>query len=71
MGEEDTKKGTPLQIEAKADIPGQVFEKFLKALDSSDVSPEVIARLRKTLLDDQTFTDSALKVAVLGEEETL
>ena len=43
-------------------------EKFLEALGGTDVSPELIARLRKTLLDDKTFTERALKTAVLGEE---
>jgi hypothetical protein len=59
------------EIGATADIPGQVFEKFLEALGGTDVSPELIARLRKTLLEDQTFSDPALKAAVLGPEETL
>jgi hypothetical protein len=62
---------TAPEIGATADIPRQVFEKFLEALGDSDVSPKLIARLRKTLLEDQTFTDPALKAAVLGEEETL
>lgn len=52
-----------------ADIPGQVFEKFLEALGGTDVSPELIARLRKALLEDKTFTERALKAAVLGEEQ--
>jgi hypothetical protein len=28
----------------------------------------VVARLKKTLVEDKTFTDSALKVVVLSEE---
>lgn len=59
------------EIDATADIPRQVFEKFLEALGGTDISPQLIARLRKTLLEDQTFTDPALKAAVLGEEGTL
>lgn len=62
---------TKPEVDVPADIPGQVFEKFLEALGATDVSPQLIARLRKTLLEDQTFTDPALKAAVLGEEETL
>jgi tripartite-type tricarboxylate transporter receptor subunit TctC len=50
------------------DVPAQVFEKFLQALEDASVSDELIARLRKTLLDDKTFTERALKAAVLGEE---
>ena len=59
---------TSHSIEGTPDIPVQVFEKFLKALEDTDVSAELVARLRKTLLEEQTFTESVLKVAVLGEE---
>jgi hypothetical protein len=55
------------KIDVTADIPGQVFEKFLEALGGTDVSPELITRLRKALLEDKTFTERALKAAVLGE----
>jgi len=55
------KEGTP-------DVPAQVFEKFLQALEDASASAELIVRLRKTLLDDKTFTERALKAAVLGEE---
>jgi hypothetical protein len=55
-------------LEGTPDIPVQVFERFLKALEDTAESAELVARLRKTLLEDQTFTESALKVAVLGEE---
>ncbi len=58
-----------LKIDVTADIPGQVFEKFIEALGGTDVSPELIARLRKALLEDKTFTERALKAAVLGEEQ--
>ena len=56
-----TDEGTP-------DVPAQVFEKFLQALESKDVSAELVARLRKTLLEDKKFTEHALKKAVLSEE---
>lgn len=54
-------KGTP-------DVPTQVFEKFLEALKEAGASPELVARLRKTLLEDKKFTERALKEAVLAEE---
>ncbi len=50
------------------EVPAQVFEKFLEALTVADVPAEVVARLRKTLLDDKIFTDRALRAAVLSEE---
>jgi hypothetical protein len=59
---------TSLTTDGKPDVPAQVFETFLQVLAGSGVSAELIARLRTTLLEEQTFTERALKVAVLGEE---
>ena len=56
--------------EGTSDIPAQVFERFLQALGEASVSAELIARLRKTLLEERTFTERALQVAVLGEESS-
>lgn len=50
------------------DVPAQVFKKFLEALVSAGASVELVARFNKTLLEDRTFTEIALKEAVLGEE---
>ena len=55
-------------IERTPDIPAQVFEKFLQALGEASVSAELVARLRKALLEERSFTERALQVAVLGEE---
>jgi hypothetical protein len=55
-----TADGTP-------DVPTQIFEKFLQALEGAGQSAEIITRLRKALLEDQAFTENALKKAVLGE----
>ena len=59
---------TPVSDKAAVDIPARVFEKYLQALVEAKVSPEVISRLRKTLLEDKSFTERALKDAVFGEE---
>lgn len=56
-----TKEGIP-------DVPTQVFEKFLEDLRDTGVSVDLVARLRKTLLEDKKFTEHALKEAVLPEE---
>jgi len=55
-------------LEGTVDVPTQVFEKFLQALEVAAVSTELVARLRKALLEDKTFTERALKEAVLAEE---
>lgn len=49
------------------DVPSQVFESFLEALRDTNVSPEVIDKLRRTLLEDKKYTERALKEAVLSE----
>ncbi len=54
--------------EGTSDVPVRVFEKFLEALGDTAVSAELVARLRKTLLEEQVFTERALKAAVLGGE---
>ena len=55
-------------LERTSDVPVQVFEKFLQALREAGASAELVARLRKTLLEDKKFTERALKEAVLAEE---
>ena len=59
---------TSSTVQGTTDVPAQVFEKFLQALEGSRVSAGLVARLRKTLLEDKTFTERALKEAVLSEE---
>ena len=59
---------TSRTVDGTTDVPAQVFEKFLQALEGTGVSAELIARLRKTLLVDKAFTERALKEAVLAEE---
>jgi len=49
-------------------IPDQVFKTFLESIEGAGVPIELVARLRKTLLEDHVFSDAALKSAVLGEE---
>jgi hypothetical protein len=55
-------------LERTSDVPAQVFEKFLQALRDAGGSAELVARLRKTLLEDKKFTERALREAVLPEE---
>ena len=52
-----------------SDVPRQVFETYLEALSGADVPAEVVARLRKALLDHKRLTERALREAVLPEGE--
>lgn len=53
------------------DVPIQIFQKFLAELEANGVSAEVVARLRKTLLEEQKLTQNALRAAVIGDESQL
>ena len=55
-------------VDGTPDVPAQIFEKFLQGLESKDVSADLVARLRKILLEDKMFTERALKDAILAEE---
>ena len=56
------------KYEDKADIPSQIFEKFLQSLQDAEMTVELVARLRKALIEEKTINERALKEAVLGEE---
>lgn len=51
-----------------SDIPRQVIGKFLDSLMEKGVSADVVARLRKTLVEDSTLTETAVKRAIFPED---
>jgi hypothetical protein len=51
-----------------SDVPTQVFEKFLEALAGAQLPADLVVRLRKTLIEEKSFTDAALTAAVLPPE---
>ena len=59
------------RAKVQGDVPADVFEKFVQALVDANAPPDVVNRLRKTLLQDKTFTKRALKDAIFGEEVQL
>ncbi len=61
---------TPTPYKTATEIPKQVFEEFLHALAVAEAKtpPEVIERLRTTLLEEKSFTERALREAIFGEE---
>ncbi len=50
------------------DVPAQVFEQFLADLAESGMPADVIARLRKALITDRSFSERSLNTAVFAEE---
>ena len=59
---------TTHKSEQASDVPTLILEKFLDTLVSKEVSTTLVARLRKTLLEDKNFTERALKEAFFTEE---
>lgn len=58
-------------VDGELDVPSQVFEKFLQNLSAAGMSADLVARFRKTLLEDKLFTERALTMAIVGEEPLL
>lgn len=56
------------RAERKPDVPAQIFEKFLEDLEEVSVPVELVARLRKALIEEKSFTERALKMAIFSEE---
>src|SRR4026207_927425 len=65
---EERKMATLVSDKAPVDVPARGFEKYLQRPGEAKASPEVISRLRATLLEDKSFTERALKDAIFGEE---
>ena len=51
-------------------VPQQVFDQFLKVLKAQKVPEEVVARLKKTLIDNEQISVEALKTALFSNDDT-
>lgn len=63
MEETNSQPGIP-------DVPQQVFEQFLADLAEKGQPAELVARLRKALIEEASFSERALRAAVLPDEPT-
>jgi hypothetical protein len=52
---------------AVVDVPSRVFQEFVQALEAEGVSKDVVARLRQTLLVENSLSDKALREALFPE----
>ena len=59
---------SPPKSTATADVPTQVFQKFLDAVTTAGCAPEMVSRLKKALLEDHDFTEDGLELAIFGED---
>jgi len=46
------------------DVPELVFSTYLQDLEAAGAAPELVARLRKVLLADKTYTERAINDAL-------
>ncbi|HEY3853179.1 MAG TPA: hypothetical protein VGO67_02165 [Verrucomicrobiae bacterium] len=53
------------------DVPTQVFEAFLKSIQAAGEDAELVARLRKTLMEERSFSEAAMKMAIFGHNPSL
>ena len=53
----------------KNNIAAQVVTDFLTELKKTDVGPEVVARLEKTILQKETVSEAALSAAIFDSSE--
>lgn len=49
-------------------VPQQVFDQFLKELETQKAPEEVVARLRKTLVENEQISVEALKTALFPSD---
>lgn len=52
----------------KSIIAEKVVEDFLSALEAKDISPEIIEKLRKTLLEDGQMSETLLCEALIHSD---
>ena len=52
-----------------SEVPTQVFERFLRALEESKTASGVVERLRALLLSEKSLTEKAFTEALLSEEQ--
>jgi len=52
-----------------AGIPQQIIDKFLDQLIAEKVSPDIVARLKKTLLEEGDISEAALKAALTASND--
>jgi len=57
--------------QGQPEVPKQIVETFLTELGNSGVSADMVARLRKVLLDEMTFTEGAIREALFPIIEDL
>jgi hypothetical protein len=55
------------KIDTTADVPTQVFRKFLETIAAAGGNVEMVSRLQTTLLEKHDFSEHGLESAIFGE----
>ena len=58
---------TPRKLDTTADVPTQVFQKFLETIAAAGGDAETVNRLKITLLEKPDLSEEALETAIFGE----
>jgi hypothetical protein len=58
---------TPRKTHTTADVPTQVFQKFLDKLAGDGADAEMVGRLKNTLLENHDYSEGGLESAIFGE----
>jgi hypothetical protein len=57
----------PRKLDTTADVPTQVFQKFLETITAAGGNAETVGRLKTTLLEKPDLSEEALETAIFGE----
>jgi hypothetical protein len=52
-----------------AEIPQEIIGKFLDQLTAEKISPDIVSRLRKTMLEEGDISETAIRVALTAGNE--
>jgi hypothetical protein len=61
--------GDASSVHPTPEVPKQVFERFLATLTAGGQPPELVARLHKTLVEDGSYGERALRAALFSDEQ--
>jgi len=53
------------------DVADQIVLAFLKALEEQKLPAKVVAGLRKSLIEDRSYSDAALRPSILAEDDSI
>ncbi len=71
MENEEAKEPEGAKEESTADIPEQIFKKFIEELKTSGTSDSVVNRLENSILTQANISEQSLRSALFGDLQSL